>query len=1578
MFLIDQNDLPPQGAKQSVPQTSNKSSPSKSQQKQSNSKTKLSLDPELSQHPLFYWREDDILSGLVQALESLIRTEPDPKILTTYAGKFQAHIHNITFNGKKIKELSDSHVFGPSLKAACGKHLVEPNLYFRCMDCEKQHDLQSSLCSACFEKSNHDGHRVLQVRLDGEINAVCDCGDSEVFNPEGFCPEHRSAQLSTKELLAKFPSIIFERYQLVVKKAFYGVMSCFEIAQKDLHYQRKGQILTFADQCFNELLGFCEDCYRGINESFLNIMSITLQAKFLNPYNTVWHDCDDLKAEADPTKGNVMNSHNCKCSILGNLFRIGNVFGKSSQFRLEKILFECGKDAEFKLWLALEYSKFVHFLFSRNYDLDQGAGDLGEDNVNSKLITMEGHFFAKEKINLKVLEAGTFKNYMDILKRVIQNSTGPTSSVFFIINAAINPIYLFLTPHLKSSEILIQQSNVIESLLDIAMRFERKFVYGGEITTRIKEHEINPKSITLVMIIEKVLCQVLDSIITTICQYPEAQKLRFTKLFVNNWYIKLLDITAKEVGWMWNGKITFNPTLERVIPSLILNYLNHEVTMEGLSSFLRETLPEVENSKIAGEAVQKVLKTLGAARFVYVNLSKQENSMFTYLSQGSNVFDIDIAAIQLMSVFLKPEELWDTFVTNFFSYDVDLRNFFNKFTIVEFSKDSLNAQKDFLSFLIFIMSDEICLLNLKIRSADIYQKEPHLTTRDLSNIEKLVINLAIGAYSIPYATLKSILTENFVNNRSEIDSIIPLVTTHDEAHNVRFKDDLKGEFDPYVLFKLHHLQHGNPEVVKKKYEKEENFDLVSGKYDETAPDYLKQIQRNVYQSALPAFLSQYIQKFFELSNDNLQSVLKLILFNLQVTNDAVTHQHEKRDSLLENISQNYLGELFTTNLTKIQQDDQYKDCRLCIIKIKALLKTLVPSHFEESAAHEEVQQEKRKEEEQTLKQKALERMKKMKEEFAKKQALFANKNKPEVAEEESPVLEKQKDGETLTCQHCLETLDSQSEDYGLPVYITFTNNFYDTDQEVIFKPQDYSDLSKVSWWPVISSCHHYFHKKCYKEIHKQTLDRKISNQEQNNYFLSDFETHCSLCKTLCNNFVCVNNSKNSGFLDNLPEEMTLLLLDLKGRLMKSSNLSIDEVSSEEVFRRAYEYFIEAFHLYEKPKALKKSFELYSYFLRSLSCSLTERKRLDFMESSLLRQISQKFKTEPNPAFLLQYQPESLLDRELFKILTLDRASETHNDQLIRSHMTSLLEEYLTFKIIQLLATEKTDIIAKIPDCIAYFQSNISSFQERVCSELAFPLKKIILSWCLNLATSLDLSFANSALFELLCNPKCDLQDLSDLFGQSGITSSFEEMVSKALLHHSIDPASEVLLNSVLNTKSLGLVPSVIKARKLAPHMVKLPETYQDYVTKYMKAKCTFCNQLETFLGIGVCLICNQAVCFMACNKHGERGNWNSHAAQYHMGYAYVMDKNELGRLVINAPGNSVVNNSDSPYIDNLGQSILTMLSNPFTVHKVEFKKFVLNPSVIEEIKDTINNQSIGDLCYRSSLATNGPFGNGVW
>jgi len=874
----------------------------------------------------------------------------------------------------------------------------------------------------------------------------------------------------------------------------------------------------------------------------------------------------------------------------------------------------------------------------------------------------------------------------------------------------------------------------------------------------------------------------------------------------------------------------------------------------------------------------------------------------------------------------------------------------------------------------------VAILSNKIRTAEIYHQELTLTTRDLSIIEKFVINLAIGAYSLPYFTLKQALVDNFINNRPEIDSIIPLVTNHDQAHQIRFKDELKGEYDPYALFKLYSLQLESSTTVATKYGKDETFDQVSGKYDESAPDYLKQIQKNIFQSSLPQFLSGYVQNFSDAISELLHPALKLILLNLQVTNEAITKENSQKDALLENITHNYLSEAFKAGLNKINQDEKYKECRLCINKIKVLLKALT-GDTESSESAEQDHHQKATQEEQLLKQKALDRMNKLKEQFAKKQALFADKNKPAAATESDAqnVEEVKKDSEGLVCQHCLEALGPQSEDYGFPIYITFTNNFYETDKEVVFKEQDYIDLSKISWWPVISSCHHYYHKKCYQELHSQN---NITREDKAIDFISVFETQCSLCKSLCNNFVCVNNSKNSGFYDDLPKDLTVHVFELKEKLFKKvgappkKEFAVD-VPSEEIFRRAYEYFIEAFHLYEEPKQLKKSFELYVFLLRSLSCSLSERRRLDFVESSLLRQISQKFKTEVNPNFLLEYQPEALLDRELFKILTLDRASETHNDELIRSHMTSLLEEYLTFKVIQLLATEKTtdSSVVKVQDCVEYFKNNVS-FQEKVRRELVFPLKKIVLSWCLNLSTSLDFSFVNSDLFDLL-GSSSSKGDLSDLLSQCGLTSSFEDRVLKALQHHSIDPASEVLLNSVLNTKSLSSIPAVPKARKMAPCVVRLPRTYAEYSNKYIKIKCSLCHKLNVPIGLAICLICNHATCFMCCSTHGEKGNLNNHAIKYHLGLGYFLDKISLDRWVINSPKNGYLAIKEI-YIDDLGQPIKTMLLNQFTVHKVDFKKYLLNPQIDQEMQETIRYHNFGKALFKGVIEVQDRFANGIW
>ena len=100
---------------------------------------------------------------------------------------------------------------------------------------------------------------------------------------------------------------------------------------------------------------------------------------------------------------------------------------------------------------------------------------------------------------------------------------------------------------------------------------------------------------------------------------------------------------------------------------------------------------------------------------------------------------------------------------------------------------------------------------------------------------------------------------------------------------------------------------------------------------------------------------------------------------------------------------------------------------------------------------------------------AKEKMKMIKREFAKKQLLFANKNNEmlshvtnqneEVKVDSSAILAPPQ--EDLTCQHCLDKINVHTDTYGVPIYVSFTNNLYSSSTKANkFEEQDFTDLSK--------------------------------------------------------------------------------------------------------------------------------------------------------------------------------------------------------------------------------------------------------------------------------------------------------------------------------------------------------------------------------------------------------------------------------------------------------------------------------------------------------------------------------------
>ncbi|KAK7110558.1 E3 ubiquitin-protein ligase UBR3-like [Littorina saxatilis] len=96
---------------------------------------------------------------------------------------------------KKVREYDSS--------VMCGLVWTTNFVAYRCRTCAISPCM--SLCADCFQAGNHEGHDYNMFR--SQAGGACDCGDTNVMNPAGFCPRHgpenqQSANSPPVELLA--------------------------------------------------------------------------------------------------------------------------------------------------------------------------------------------------------------------------------------------------------------------------------------------------------------------------------------------------------------------------------------------------------------------------------------------------------------------------------------------------------------------------------------------------------------------------------------------------------------------------------------------------------------------------------------------------------------------------------------------------------------------------------------------------------------------------------------------------------------------------------------------------------------------------------------------------------------------------------------------------------------------------------------------------------------------------------------------------------------------------------------------------------------------------------------------------------------------------------------------------------------------------------------------------------------------------------------------------------------------------------------------------------------------------------
>jgi len=1054
---------------------------------QSESDEDLSQDRHILSHPIFSFKEDALLSALIAPIDGLLNPDsdsvPEELIPEWVLEDFSDRLSEFVFMGKETSELKKINIYDSSI---CGKNINKDDLYVRCLDCDihPHPNMYCLLCLECFENSNHADHRIIMIKSSADGASTCDCGDIETFKSEGFCKKHQHKTANMQDIYSLFPSDVLKQYVLASKKGVYGAASLLEIWSK----ARSGILKEFVWGCFVKLvdilLKFWNDSSYEINKTFLPILWTTLKTGMDAPYNLLWHDCEDLtgverfgtlKQEASP----------CSCSLLGILLRMNNILQKGQQNNLKKMLLECMKDTDFRGYLAGQFMKYLLFMFSDNFKDDEeeeeddeyeDEEDIDEFARNSSLLSMIVHLYSKEEILISVQDSVDFQHVVALMKKIVEGAFRPTKAMFNAMNDIQTLFRYFLLPKFASSTLLAQKPEFLRGMLEANMTFQMKFFYEGEeeekINLSLHEHQIFYKPINYGLMVQRILLKPLEASIKLLCS-SKGEKAFILQDWLQQWYTGLQ--TAKMA--LADGEQSFLPGLERIFCCVITSSLKDNMSKEGLEKCLKEILPGINQQELGKNVLEGVLRALGLVRYIHLVHSFQEGEIYeVYYFVTSAFFETDIATIQFMLMLMNGENLFEILAENYFSYYPELLEFFNGAELKgEHPKRSLLMIEDFLNLIIYLMNDEICLLNARLKYAKDCIEELNLSSRDYKMIEKMLINLLHGHYWVDINEIKNSF-EDLVNITQGLNSTIAKITIQDEKnHKIRLRDQYQSEFDPYMFYKDPSLKQN---IVSGFASKPPGSlkDIVSGVFDRDQPRYLKDIQRNIFRSSLPNFLGRFIKNFDSQTSSMLPSVLKLILLNLQV---GLEEEEEDIQDLKKKIEENYGNTEFGTHLAELGAQEEFKDCGLCIKKIQDLLvkgkgKMIIEEEEEKSSPTKE-----------DKKKLAKERMAKMKENFAMKQNLFIEKNLEfmENQEESKEMCQNQKEDQKV-CQHCMEGFSDSEEEYGLPVHITFTNNFYEKNNPV-FKEEDYSkDILSSDWWPVVSSCHHYYHKKCFDTLYK--------------------------------------------------------------------------------------------------------------------------------------------------------------------------------------------------------------------------------------------------------------------------------------------------------------------------------------------------------------------------------------------------------------------------------------------------------------------------------------------------------------
>jgi len=1491
---------------------------------------------EVFEHPIFSFKEDGLLGPLGEYVKSLLVPFPNTIDCQQKMEMLKGFLFISIFGNKQISQLKkEFKQLGLESKTSCGNLISLEEICFRCLDCEilaSGAALTTLMCAECFDNSNHAGHRVIIVKLNDENTGYCDCGDSGMLKPEGFCPDHQRSEVDRETELKKFPAALVKNCKEILCKAFYGLMAIFELVERVEVGNAHRALLEVGRQFSDLVLGFLENGYTQVSNSFLLVLNNALESKFQAPFNKVWHDCDCLRHTLDHSN----ETHECKCSVYSSLLRYCIFTDHGEQPKIKKVLAECMKDVEFRDFGGLEMTKYCRFLFPLSYLPNQT-----KILENPNLLTLNIVLSSNEDLVVKMIRSEHFKNYIEVLRETVKNYEYVSPIVTEAATLFEDLTVWFANPLFKvATRALIYETNTINEILDILVIFQTKFYYTGEVSMKLHDHQVDYENMGDTLRVQKRISKWIEDILRYISVCGEEEKDKFFTSFAKDWYFRYE--TARKGVLENSDKFSITPIFERMLCKILRSY-EYELTKEGVLSFFAKYLPEVSVEELAENVIKSILRSFGFIRFLGGVVDTEMEHLFRgYYLFGCLFYETDVLAVQKMVMIANPKNLLETIGDSFFSYDNEIKLEWKDFNSLiskndeDMKKKKMIVMKDFLMFLVYLMSDELCLLNVNTRTASAAQIEGD--PNNLRVIQKAATNVLLSEYWTEYGYLKENLSNSILLDESKIGRVITKISINNEKEQkIRVKDELETELDPYMFYKTPLLQADVINEATARIQKNQNIDIVAGKSYTDLQKHLLVIRDVLFQSNLPEFLREILKNFSNL-HTLIPTTLKLILLHTQQDSNA-SYQIEE----------------------EILKREEFKECRSCIKKIKGD----VLEGGDESEMKKKIGQEK---------------MNKMKEEFLKKQAIFADKNK-EAFEEGK---EEKGEHDMMTCPYCLVRIDEKKDTYGIPVFINYTNNFTKKPDSKEWGIDSYNDLEHAIWMPVLSSCYHHYHRKCFGEAW-----RSVRESDDAENFKNPIEACCSLCKTLCNDFLLLNEGLEAEALEtpekphpavyyfDICQKMLNLLEDHRIRIALKPPAAGEKkpISFPVILKRMAIYFMETLHMNEKSNEFVRVFELYLNFYKSFK-KLDARQLgfTEFVNDPLFTLVIQRLmilgthqkdeSAEAAFANFVRLELESLVNEKLSQITlqSIHCNDEVKKQDFIKIQIETL-RQYVEIRLVQQCILTEGTKLSGLNDCALYYKNNMDVAKELVHNTLGISLRQFILHIYFNKCL---LQGNHGNLSHLLV---CEM-NLDELLKLVEIPYTIESLLKECV--ESIEKKSGYLLLDSWIEKHMNVTQNQVMAKPglLAPRFLQLPETFDEFNKTIYRRKCTICQQYDGEKNMHFCLLCGIVVCEGYClsmKNHKGRGNMNAHATLVHMGTSMYYHLFENVLSIVASPYN-VSTVSKSLYSDSFGQTIEEALEgDEKELLKIDFKQFVLNSNFVQELKTTVMNQDIEKEYFKTMI-----------